>query len=157
MVLPATSGGTVSGTSHSFRSGFGAPSWLSPRLAALMRFGCVGLAGLTADLMCFSALHAHDVSPLTARVISLAFATLVTWRLNRAVTYAASGREQSGEAFRYLCVTGLAQGFSYLVFAILIHAFPCLMPQLALMAGAASAALLSFEGHRIFSFARRNS
>ncbi|MFN0191571.1 MAG: GtrA family protein [Aestuariivirga sp.] len=147
----------MSDTSNAYKSGYGAPSWLPPKFAALMRFGCVGLAGLTADLACFTALHAHDVSPLVARVFSLAFATLVTWRLNRAVTYADSGRQQSGEAFRYLCVTGLAQGFSYLVFAVLIHAFPALMPQLALMAGAASAALLSFEGHRIFSFARRNS
>jgi putative flippase GtrA len=122
-----------------------------------MRFGCVGMAGLTADLTCFTALHEYGVSALVARVFSLAFATLVTWRLNRAVTYADSGRAQRGEAFRYLCVTAMAQGFSYLVFAILIHAFPSLMPQLALMAGALSAALISFEGHRIFSFARRNS
>jgi putative flippase GtrA len=130
---------------------------MPPKLAALMRFGCVGVAGLAADLACFTALHAHGLSPLVARMFSLGFATLVTWRLNRAITYAESGRQQSGEALRYLCVTGLAQGFSYLVFALLISCLPALMPQLALMVGAASAALLSFEGHRIFSFARRNS
>ena len=157
MVAPATPEARVSDTSHAYRSGFGAPSWLPPRFAALFRFGCVGMAGLTADLTLFTALHAHGVSELTARVFSLSFATLVTWRPNRAVTYADSGREQSGEGFRYLCVTGLAQGLSFLIFALLIRGFPALMPQLALMAGAASAALLSFEGHRIFSFARRNS
>jgi putative flippase GtrA len=122
-----------------------------------MRFGCVGMAGLAADLSVFTALHAHDVPPLAARLVSLAFATLVTWRLNRAVTFDKSGRHQAGEAVRYVCITGAAQGFSYAVFAALIFLLPNIIPQLALVCGAASAALLSFEGHRIFSFARRNS
>ena len=58
--------------------------------------------------------------PLLMRLFSLAAATLVTWRLNRALTFDRSGRRQGEEAMRYATVTAVAQGTSYAVFAALV-------------------------------------
>ncbi len=80
------------------------------------------------------------------RLFSLAAATLVTWRLNRALTFDRSGRHQGEEALRYAAVTAAAQGTSYTVFAAL--------PQAALIAGALAGALISYNGHRLFAFAK---
>ena len=54
------------------------------------------------------------------RLFSLAAATVVTWRLNRALTFDRSGRRQRDEAMRYAAVTAAAQGTSYAVFAALV-------------------------------------
>ena len=48
--------------------------------------------------------------PLLMRLFSLAGATLVTWRLNRALTFDRSGRHQHDEAMRYAIVTAAGAG-----------------------------------------------
>ena len=45
---------------------------------------------------------------------------MVTWRLNRALTFDRSGRHQGEEVLRYAAVTAAAQGTSYAVFAVLV-------------------------------------
>jgi len=75
-------------------------------------------------------------------------------RLNRVLTFEPSGRHQSKEAARYACVTAIAAGTNYAVFATLVVAALKSWPQAAVLAGAAAGALLSYNGHRIFSFAR---
>src|SRR5690348_1198536 len=85
-----------------------------------IRFLGVGAIGLATDLSLFTLVHAAGFHPLAARVVSLAIATLVTWRLNRALTFDPSGRHQGEEAFRYALVTAAAQGTNYAVFAALV-------------------------------------
>ena len=53
--------------------------------------------------------------PLLMRIFSLALATLVAWRLDRALTFDRSGRHQADEAIRYAAVTAPPQGTSYAV------------------------------------------
>lgn len=125
------------------------------RLPRTLRFLGVGGLGLISDLGTFSLIFAHMPSPLPARVLSLAAATLVTWRLNRALTFDRSGRTQSEEAMRYVFVTLVAQGTSYAIFALLVLTRLSLHPQLALLAGAACGAVLSYNGHRLFAFAAK--
>jgi putative flippase GtrA len=96
----------------------------------------------------------HGRCVLSSSALSLSIATLVTWRLNRALTFDASGRRQNREAVRYATVTAVAQGTSYLVFAVLTLTVLAALPQLAIIAGAAAGALLSYNGHRLFAFAR---
>ncbi|MBX9774523.1 MAG: GtrA family protein [Xanthobacteraceae bacterium] len=124
------------------------------RLPRPVRFLVVGGLGLITDIGCFTLILQYGVPPLLARVVSLAVATLVTWRLNRALTFDASGRRQNREAARYVTVTAVAQGTSYLVFALLTLTVLAALPQLAIIAGAAAGALLSYNGHRLFAFAR---
>jgi putative flippase GtrA len=93
------------------------------------------------------------ILPPLVIVLSLALATLVTWRLNRALTFDRSGRRQHREALRYGIVTAAAQGTSYAVFAMLMLTFLAGQPQAAIIAGAACGALISYNGHRLFAFA----
>ncbi len=124
-----------------------------PRLPAIVRFAMVGGTGLLTDMLAFTVAHHFVGNPFTARLFSLAVATAVTWTLNRHLTFEIQDRAVSNEAMRYCLVTLIAQGFSYSVFATLVTLLPHVVPQVALLAGALAGALLSFNGHRILSFA----
>ena len=126
---------------------------LAERLPRPLRFLGVGALGLITDLGSFTIIVAFGPHPLTARLASLAIATLVTWRLNRALTFDRSGRPAHEEAMRYAVVTTIAQGTSYVVFAALVLSVLAALPQVAIVIGAAIGALISYYGHRLLSFA----
>ena len=118
----------------------------------LVRFLCVGMVGLASHAGVFTLLFHFGLAKTPAWCAGLAISTLVTWRLNRRMTFAVTGRRSGGEALRYAMVTGVAQGTSYIVFrsiCALDGAFP---PQLALIAGAVVATVFSYTGHRFFTF-----
>jgi putative flippase GtrA len=117
-----------------------------------LRFLGVGGLGLITDLAVFTAVLAHYPHPLLARLVSLAVATLVTWRLNRALTFDRSGRRQSDEAMRYAIVAATAQAVSYAIFAVLVITVLAAVPQLAVIVGAACGALVSYSGQKLFAF-----
>ena len=128
------------------------------RLAALapkgsVAFLAVGVVGLAVDMAVFTALHAAGLDKAVARAISLSVATVVTWLLNRRVTFAATGRARHREAGRYMIVTAFAQGISFISFLAICSAFPRLAPQIALFVGAVIATLFSYSGQRFFTFA----
>jgi putative flippase GtrA len=128
---------------------------LAERLPRPLRFIAVGCIGLATDLCVFTLIALYLPYPLVVRLISLAVATVVTWRLNRAITFARSHRAQHEEAVRYAIVTAVAQGTSYAVFAALVLTVLGWLPQAALMCGAAVGAFVSYNGHRLLSFAPR--
>ncbi len=128
---------------------------LAERLPRPLRFLAVGGIGLTTDLCVFTVIATYGHHPLAVRLVSLALATLVTWRLNRALTFDRSGRQQADEALRYAAVTAVAQGTSYAVFAALVLTVFAAVAQAALIAGAAVGAIVSYNGHRLFAFAPR--
>ena len=118
------------------------------------RFLAVGAIGLTTDICIFTILVGYAPRPLLMRLFSLAAATLVTWRLNRALTFDQSGRHQGEEALRYAGVTAVSQGTSYAVFAALVLTVFAALPQAALIAGAVAGAVVGYNGHRLFAFAK---
>ena len=130
---------------------------LAERLPRPLRFLAVGGIGLTTDLCVFTVIATYGHHPLAVRLVSLALATLVTWRLNRALTFDRSGRLQTDEAMRYAAVTAVAQGTSYAVFAALVLTVLAAVPQAALIAGAAVGAIVSYTGLRLFAFAPRHA
>jgi putative flippase GtrA len=117
-----------------------------------LRFLGVGGLGLITDLAVFTAVVGYGPHPLLARVISLAVATLVTWRLNRALTFDRSGRTPADEAMRYAAVAASAQAVSYAVFAALVVTVFASTAQLAVIVGAACGALVSYSGQKLFAF-----
>ena len=121
------------------------------------RFLGVGAIGLTVDLCVFTLLIGYQPRPLLMRLFSLAAATFVTWRLNRALTFDDSGRPQHDEALRYATVTVVAQGTSYAVFAALVLTALAALPQAAVLAGAVIGAVVSYNGHRLFAFAPKGT
>ncbi len=122
-----------------------------------LRFLGVGGLGLVADLAVFTIILGHGLNPLVARAVSLAIATVVTWRLNRALTFECSGRRPADEAFRYAAVAAAAQAVSYAVFAVLVVTLLSAVPQLALIIGAAAATLVSYFGQALFAFRPRHA
>ncbi len=127
---------------------------LAERLPRPARFLTIGALGLITDIGTFSIIVAgFGPHALAARLGSMAIATLVTWRLNRALTFDASGRPQHEEAMRYAIVTALAQGASYTIFAALVLTVLAHMPLAAIVIGAVFGALVSYNGHRLLSFA----
>ena len=103
-----------------------------------LRFLFVGSLGLLVDLSIFTLITRYGVHPLVARLGSLAVATILTWRLNRAFTFDRSGRDQSEEAMRYVAVVMFAQATSYAIFAGLVLSVAGRLPQAAVIAGASA-------------------
>jgi putative flippase GtrA len=130
---------------------------LAERLPRPLRFIGVGSLGLITDFSVFTILMGHDARPLLMRLVSIALATIVTWRLNRALTFDESGRHPGEEAMRYALVTATSQGTSYVVFAALVLSVLGTMPQVALLIGSAVAAFVAYNGHRLFAFAPRKT
>jgi putative flippase GtrA len=122
-------------------------------VARFIRFAIVGTLGLGVDAGLFAAFTGHGLGEFGARAASLAAATLVTWHLNRRFTFEASGREGAAELARYALVALSAQGLNYLTFVALRSAVPALPAMAALFCGAGLAALFSFTGQRLFTFA----
>jgi putative flippase GtrA len=118
-----------------------------------LRFLAVGGVGLATNIAVFSIVWMLGVPSLTAGLLALVTATILTWRLNRAFTFDRTGRPQREEAMRYAVVTAVAQGTSYAVFAVLVLTVLGRLPQAAIVAGAAVGALISYNGHRLFAFA----
>jgi putative flippase GtrA len=129
---------------------------LLQRVPRPIRFILVGVLGLVTDLSVFTIFTTHGVHPLLARLGSLAVATIVTWRLNRALTFDETARPQAAEAMRYGIVTLLAQATSYAVFSALVLSIAERLPQAAVIVGAAVGTAISYRGHRLFAFAPTN-
>jgi len=129
--------------------------WVDRLMAAPrpVRFLAVGALGLLTDLSIFTIIVGHGFDPLLVRPLSLGCATVVTWRLNRALTFDRSGRHPGREAMRYAIVTATAQGTSYAAFATLVLTVLGGLPPVALLIGAAVGAIVSYNGHRLFAFA----
>jgi putative flippase GtrA len=130
---------------------------LAERLPRPFRFLGVGAIGLTVDICVFTILIGHEPRPLLMRLASLGLATLVTWRLNRALTFDPSNRHPGEEAIRYAAVTAISQGTSYAVFAALVLTAFAWLPQAALCIGAVAGALVGYNGHRLFAFAPKGT
>ena len=127
------------------------------RLPRPVRFLMVGGCGLVTDVGFFTLLFAYGMHPLIARAFSLGLATVVTWRLNRDLTFNDSGRHQADEAVRYALVAGVAQGLGYAIFAILALTVFSKIPQIAIVIGAVAVTFISYNGQRLIAFAPRKA
>lgn len=123
-----------------------------PVLLRLASFLVVGLAGLATDSAAFWLLFKAGAPLALARAVSLALATLVTWLLNRTVTFDPSGRSALAEALRYAAVALVVQGFNYALFLTLVFAFPPVPPLVLLVIAAVTAAGFSFIGQSVVAF-----
>jgi len=145
---------------RSDQSALSSGSGMRQRLGALVQrhrrplcFMVVGGLGLASDIVLFTILALLGAHTLLAGALALVAATVLTWRLNRTFTFDRSGRPQGEEAMRYAAVTAVAQGTSYAVFAVLAMTVLAVLPQAAIIAGAAIGAVISYNGHRLFAFA----
>lgn len=91
--------------------------------------------------------HLFDVHPVIARVPSFLTAIMVTFFINRTLTFAHARHAPIGKAFmKYISANGLSQGVNFVVYTSLVtfmsffHHFPVF----AVAAGSAIAAVISF-------------
>jgi putative flippase GtrA len=122
-----------------------------------LRFLSVGAIGLITDLAVFTGVIGLGLHPLLARLVSIAVATVVTWLLNRALTFERSGHHPSREVVLYATVAGCAQAISYVTFAVLVITVFAATPQLAVIIGAAVGALVSYNGQALVTFRPRSA
>lgn len=129
----------------------------------LLSFGVVGTIGFAVDavlLTVFSTACGLDLLP--SRMISFTCATLVTWLLNRSITFACC-REKDGaslgkkEYILYMPIQAAGAALNFLIFLALIEWQPMLrqFPVIPLAGGAAIAMLFNFLMSRKFVFGIR--
>jgi putative flippase GtrA len=128
------------------------------RLAALapkglFRFLSVGMVGLASHTIVFTVLFKLDAPRSAAWFAGLVVATLVTWQLNRRLTFVSTGRPRRAEIARYALVTGVAQTVSYSAFLLTCTFATKIPPSIAVIVGAVVATLFSYTGQRFFTFA----
>lgn len=126
-----------------------------PLRTSLPRFLLVGSFGFAVDAVAFGAVSSVGAPDYLARALSLAAATLVTWRLNRRFTFSASRRAPHAEALRYAAVACCVQGFNYGLFLALRALLPSAHPLAALVLSTGAAAGLSFAGQGTLTFGAR--
>lgn len=123
-----------------------------PSLAQFGRFALVGGLGFVVDSGFTLLLIHRGIDPYTSRVFAIALAMMVTWRLNRALTFGTSGSDQATEGIRYFTVAILAAVLNYAIYAGLLIAFPALSPLFAIIVAIGAVTMLSFAGYRHLVF-----
>jgi len=119
----------------------------------LFRFLSVGMVGLASHTIVFTVLFKFDAPRSAAWFAGLVVATLVTWQLNRRLTFVSTGRPRRAEVARYALVTGVAQTVSYCAFLFTCTVATKIPPSIAVIVGAVVATLFSYTGQRFFTFA----
>lgn len=121
-------------------------------LSKLIRFGLVGGIGFVVDAGCLALLIELGGDPFLSRVVSIALAMLVTWRLNRSHTFGASADGQAREAGRYFSVAVSVALLNYGIYSGLLLALPACPPVLATAISTAICTAVSFVGYGKFAF-----
>lgn len=123
-----------------------------PSLTQFGRFAVVGGLGFVVDSGFTLMLIHRGIDPYTSRVFAIALAMMVTWRLNRALTFGTSGSDQATEGIRYFTVAILAAVLNYAIYVGLLIAFPALPPLIAIVVAIGTVTMLSFVGYRRLVF-----
>lgn len=126
---------------------------MAPELERVLRFAIVGGTGFLVDAGLLTILHYRmGLDPFTARIISIAFAVLTTWRLNRAITFGASPSSQASEGVRYASVAIAVACLNYAVYCLLLALWRDMPPVLATVAATLVAMTFSYLGYSRFAF-----
>lgn len=117
-----------------------------------LRFALIGGLGFVVDAGLLLALIGAGSGPFIARIASLLAAMLVTWRLNRALTFGASHDGAIREGLRYLAVAASVAVLNYAIYAGLLLGIPACPPLLATAFSTGACMLISFAGYGRFAF-----
>ncbi|HUS98011.1 MAG TPA: GtrA family protein [Hyphomicrobiaceae bacterium] len=116
-------------------------------------FVLAGICALTTDAAILELLrHGFGLNPLLARVPSIGGAMVVSWLINRTITFAAATPPTLKEFAKFAGVSWLSQAVNYSVYAIVLLANPGLWPVLALVAASLVSMFVSYAGFRFGVF-----
>lgn len=94
------------------------------------------------------------VPALAARLVAIATAMVVSWLINRTVTFPTGVPPSVGELLRFAAVAWTAAAVNYLVFAGLILLWPVIHPVAAVGLASLVAMCFSYAGMRFGVFRR---
>lgn len=141
----------------SFKTGISAGRAVLTHGAA-RRYGGFLLGGALAFLTDAAVLviltRAAGLSPFIARPMSICVAMVVSWTINRTITFAQTVPPSLAELGRFAAVAWSAQAINYGVFALLLIAFPRLDPVAALALACLVSMIVSFNGYKHGVFRR---
>ena len=116
-------------------------------------FVLAGVAALATDTALLALLtRIGGLSPFVARPFGIACAMVVSWLINRTVTFQASAPPNFREFSKFAGVSITSQVVNYAVFAALLLTFPALMPELALFLACFVSMFVSYAGFRFGVF-----
>lgn len=110
-------------------------------LAAVLAF--ITDAGILEALTAIAGL-----SPFIARPIGIFFAMIVSWLVNRVITFAMKTPAHVSEFMRFVAVSGTAQVINYAVFSVILLAVPGTAPLTALVLACFVSMFVSYTGYR---------
>jgi putative flippase GtrA len=120
-----------------------------------MRFALIGGVGFVADAgMLYLLLNTTTLGVISARIGSIAFALLVTWQLNRWLTFGPSSRHVAVEGARYGGIGMATSVVNFVVYSAVLWAVPGLTVFVALVIGSLAALAFSFFGYSRLVFDR---
>lgn len=132
---------------------------LHESLRAMRSFTLVGGAGFVVESIVMTVLiRLAGWQPWHARLPSFALALLVTWLLNRTLTFPGRGpQRRSVEAFGYVVIQVIGATLNLAVFAVCLHYWPQLgrVPIVPLAIGAAGSFGFNFAASNGLLYARR--
>lgn len=118
----------------------------------IIKFGGVGGLAFLVDAGFTTAFVHYGLDAFSARLIAIAIAMLVAWRLNRAITFGASDTSQTSEGLRYFLVAIAAAMVNYTAYAALVLMWSALWPFLAVAISTCISMVVSFFGFSRFTF-----
>ena len=124
----------------------------SSTIKRFIRFGLVGGAGFIVDAGLTVGLQNAGLDIFSSRVIAIVLAMLVTWRLNRSLTFGASDKSQVGEGWRYVCVAITAAALNYAVYVAVMLTVPWMFALLAVAIATGVSMVLSYLGYSQWVF-----
>ena len=126
-------------------------------LSRFRHFGGFVLAGSAAfvtDVVVFQALAVGlSTPPLLARSVSIPIAMVVSWLINRTITFAMAGPPRLSEFLKFASVASISSLINYAVFAAILQWAPG-RNLAAIVAATAIAMLASYAGMRLGVFRR---
>ncbi|GGB70399.1 hypothetical protein GCM10011503_18840 [Henriciella pelagia] len=121
-------------------------------LSRLVRFGLIGGLGFIVDAGLLALLIQSGSDPFLARLVSILAAMVVTWRLNRSLTFGASADGQVREAGRYFTIAIGVAILNYAIYSAILLMLPACPPVLATAIATAICTIASFFGYGRFAF-----
>ena len=116
-------------------------------------FLLAGLCALATDTAVLSAFtRLGGLSPFLARPFGIACAMVVSWLINRRLTFQSRERPSLKEFSKFAGVSLTSQTVNYAVFATLLLVLPGFMPELALVLASCVSMFVSYAGFRLGVF-----
>jgi putative flippase GtrA len=113
-----------------------------------LAFALTGGVGFVVDAgLLYILIHWAGWSPLVGRIASIAAALLVTWQMNRNLTFGKSDHSVMREGMRYGAVGAASSLLNYGVFCALVLLIPDFPALAALTIASATATLFSWLGY----------